>query len=441
MSEKITARRLAFHSLLKCYNDKKYSNIEIDSVIKKNNMDPREKALFTAIVYGVIEKRIMLDFIISVLAQRPVGKIEPAVMTSLEMGIYQILFFDRVPDSAACNESVEITKRISGLGAASFVNAVLRKTVRIKDSAEDIYKHLEGNEYKSIKYSVPVWMIEVFEKSYGAEKAEEILRNFEAKSYMTLRTNTLRTDRDALIKLLCDGGINAEPCGEVKNGIRLLRSASAEHLNSVCDGLYIVQDTASQLAVEKLDIQKGDFIIDCCACPGGKSISAAFCAENVGTVISMDLHKNKLSLIEKSASAMGIDIIKTMAHDGTSPLEDYIGKADKVICDVPCSGFGVIHKKPDIRHKLPVDIQRLPEVQYKILTASSRYLRPGGKLLYSTCTLNKCENDDITAKFLSENPNFRRASGEAEGCTLFPTVKDGIILNDGFFTDILERVE
>jgi len=441
MSEKITARRLAFHSLLKCYNDKKYSNIEIDSVIKKNNMDPREKALFTAIVYGVIEKRIMLDYIISSLAQRPVEKIEPAVMTSLEMGMYQILFFDRVPDSAACNESVEITKRISGLGAASFVNAILRKTVNIKNSVENIYKNLKGNEYKSIKYSVPVWMIEVFEKSYGSEKAEEILKAFEAKSYMTLRTNTLRTDREGLVGILCDGGISAESCENVKSGVRLLRSVSQEHLNSVCDGLYIVQDAASQLAVERLGVQKGDFIIDCCACPGGKSISAAFCAENEGTVISMDLHKNKLSLIEKSAAAMGIDIIKTMAHDGTSPHEEYIEKADKVICDVPCSGFGVIHKKPDIRHKLPGDIARLPDVQYAILTASSKYLKKGGRLLYSTCTLNKSENDDITARFLAENPNFRRVSGKAEGCTLFPTVKDGVILNDGFFTDILERAE
>ena len=138
---------------------------------------------------------------------------------------------------------------------------------------------------------------------------------------------------------------------------------------------------------------------------------------------------------------MGIDIIKTMAHDGTAPFEEYIGKADKVICDVPCSGFGVIHKKPDIRHKLPNDIARLPDVQYAILTAASKYLKVGGRLLYSTCTLNKSENDDITAKFLSENPCFRRVSGEAEGCTLFPAVMDGIILNDGFFTDILERAE
>jgi 16S rRNA (cytosine967-C5)-methyltransferase len=202
-------------------------------------------------------------------------------------------------------------------------------------------------------------------------------------------------------------------------------------------GLYIVQDTASQLAVKALDAREGQLVIDCCACPGGKSIGAALDMNNVGEIISMDLHKNKLSLIERTAQSLGINIIKTMEHNGTSPYQEYLSKADRVICDVPCSGLGVIHKKPDIRHKNPQDIQKLPETQLKILTSASRYLKTGGRLVYSTCTLNKSENQDITDRFLKDNENYRRVSNT----TLFPVLKDGVVQNDGFYIDIIERVK
>ncbi|MBQ9940235.1 MAG: 16S rRNA (cytosine(967)-C(5))-methyltransferase RsmB [Clostridia bacterium] len=439
MADKTSARTLAFHSLLKCFRDRRYSNIEIDSVIKQNNLDSREKGLFTALVYGVIEKRLMLDYIISSLSHRPCDNIVPAVMTVLEMGIYQILFFDRVPDSAACNESVETAKKLAGEGAGKFVNAILREIVRKKDNIESLFDRLEGDEYLSIRYSVPVWIINILKDSYGQEKAVEIIKAFEGKSYMTLRTNTLRATREGLVQTLKNGGIDAEVCQGTKWGVDLLQSVPTDRLEKIAGGLYIVQDKSSQIAVERLSVEKGDFIIDCCACPGGKSISSAFCAENDGSILSLDLHKNKLSLVEKSAGAMGIDIIKTMEHNGTTPLEEYIGKADKVICDVPCSGLGVIHKKPDIRHKNPQDIEKLPTVQYSILCASSQYLKVGGKLLYSTCTLNKAENDDITEKFLNEHRDFRRVSGEKKGITSFPALLEGIVKNDGFYTDVIER--
>lgn len=436
MSEKITARRLAFHSLLKCHKDKKYSNIELDSVIKRNRLDSRERAFLTALIYGVIEKRITLDYIIEKLSSRPVDKIVPTVMTALEMGIYQILYFDRVPDSAACNESVEMAKKLAGNGAASFVNAILREVVRRKDSIEKLYDDLEGLRLLSIKYSLPEWMIEQFEKSYGAEKASEIIKGLNGKSYMTLRANTLCISRDELCEKLNVDGIKAQLCQKTDSAVNLLSTASAERLKTY-EGLYIVQDTASQLAVQTLGVQPGETVIDCCACPGGKSIACALDMQNCGRVISLDLHKNKLSLITKSADALGINIISTLAHDGTQPLEEYIGKADKVVCDVPCSGLGVIHKKPDIRHKSPKDIQRLPVTQKNILNAASKYLKVGGRLLYSTCTLNRAENDDITDAFLSENSDFCRVTKT----TLFPTLKDGIVENDGFFIDVLERIK
>lgn len=435
MAEKISARRLAFHSLLKCHKDKKYSNIELDSVIKQHQLDPREKSLLTALVYGVIEKRITLDFIISRLSNRPLEDIVPAVMTALEMGIYQILYFDRVPDSAACNESVEIAKKTAGNGAANFVNALLRETVRRKDSIDELYKGLNGNKLLSVKYAVPEWMAELFEASYGKEKTLEILEALGGKSYMTLHANTLKISRDELISRLESDGIKARACEGVSNGIQLMQSVPIDRLNKY-QGLYIVQDFASQLAVQTLGVKPEDIIIDCCACPGGKSIACALEMGDKGRIISMDLHKNKLSLIEKSAASLGITSISTMEHDGTQPLEEYIGKADKVVCDVPCSGLGVIHKKPDIRHKTPEDIKRLPQTQKKILCASAQYLKKGGRLIYSTCTLNKAENEDITNAFLAENPNFRRVVQN----TLFPVLKNGAVENDGFFIDVLERV-
>ncbi len=436
MAQNISARRLAFHSLLKCHKDKKYSNIELDSVIKQHNLDPREKALLTALVYGVIEKRITLDYIISRISERKMEEIVPAVITALEMGIYQILYFDRVPDSAACNESVEIAKKTAGNGAANFVNALLRRVVREKDNIKKLYEGLKGTKLLSIKYSLPEWMIESFIDSYGNDKALEIIEGLNGRSYMTLRPNTLRISREELIGRLNDDGIPAEMCEETQSSVKLLKTTSTEYLKKY-DGLYIVQDTASQLAVQLLGVEAGQRVIDCCACPGGKSIACALDMQDKGEVISLDLHKNKLSLIEKSAASLGINIIKTMAHDGTSPLEEYIGKADRVVCDVPCSGLGVIHKKPDIRHKEIEDIQRLPKTQYAILDASSKYLKVGAKLLYSTCTLNKAENEEITQAFLDKNKNFKRVFQT----TLFPTLKDGVTQNDGFFIDILERVE
>lgn len=436
MAEKIDARRLAFHSLLKCYKDRKYSNIELDSVIKQNRLESRDRAFLTALVYGVIEKRITLDYIISRLSSRPADKILPTVMTALEMGLYQILYFDRVPDSAACNESVEIAKKIAGKAAGGFVNAVLRQAILKKESIKQIHKELDGIDSLSIEYSMPVWIIELFEQSYGKDKAVEIINNLNGTSYMTLRTNTLNISRQQLTQRLNSDGIKASECDITPNGINLISTASLEALKNY-QGLYIVQDTASQLAVKALDAREGQLVIDCCACPGGKSIGAALDMNNVGEIISMDLHKNKLSLIERTAQSLGINIIKTMEHNGTSPYQEYLSKADRVICDVPCSGLGVIHKKPDIRHKNPQDIQKLPETQLKILTSASRYLKTGGRLVYSTCTLNKSENQDITDRFLKDNENYRRVSNT----TLFPVLKDGVVQNDGFYIDIIERVK
>ncbi|MBE6689229.1 MAG: 16S rRNA (cytosine(967)-C(5))-methyltransferase RsmB [Ruminococcaceae bacterium] len=435
MAEQITARRLAFHSLLKCHRDKKYSNIELDSVISKNKLDPRERALLTALVYGVIEKRITLDFIISRLSSRPLDDIVPAVMTALEMGIYQILYFDRVPDSAACNESVEIAKKTAGNGAANFVNALLRETVRRKDSIFSLFDGLEENERMSVEYSVPVWMVKLFTNCYGREKAVEILQAFGGKSYMTLHANTLKITPQQLTQRLEADGIKAVCREDVKSAVELMQNVPITALSGY-EGLYFIQDAASQLAVQKLGAKPGDTIIDCCACPGGKSIACALDMNNSGKILSMDLHKNKLSLIEKSAGLMGVDIITTLEHDGTQPLDEYIGKADKVVCDVPCSGLGVVHKKPDIRHKSPEDIARLPQTQKKILAASAQYLKVGGRLLYSTCTLNKAENEDITDEFLSESPSFKRIFST----TLFPVLKDEMVQNDGFYIDVLERV-
>ncbi len=405
-------RRLALDSLKKCARDGKYVNLEVLSSLSDTRLEARDKALYTALVYGVIEKSITLDYLISGFSRLPLERLDSDTLNALRLGLYQIIYMDRIPGFSACDEAVKLVPR----SAKPYVNAVLRSALRC-----DLNEKIRCAPL-SVRYSVPDWLIELWQKGYGEEKTLEILEGFLKRPPMTIIVNTLKTNNGELL-----GRIDAQPHPEL-DGI-LFAKGNVEELYGFDKGFFFVQGSNSYRAVRALAPSSDELVIDTCACPGGKSFTSAILMGNKGKIYSFDLHASKLSLINKGAERLGIDIIETAVSDARAPRAELVGRADAVICDVPCSGLGIIAKKPDIKYKSPNDIERLPEIQFDILTASSEYLRVGGRLLYSTCTLNPDENERVVDKFLAVHPEFR----SVERKTAFPSDES----DDGFFYELL----
>ncbi len=430
----MNAREAAYTALLRYENNASYSNIELDGTIKKYGLVGVERSFFTALFYGVIERSITLDYYITKLSARKIAEIDRDVLIMLRMGLYQLMYMDKVPESAAVNESVALARRFwAKKNSENFVNAVLRSYIREKDKIPlpDNKKHYI--KHISVKYSMPEWLCVLFAKSYGKAKTESIFEAMNSVPPMTLRVNTLKTTSAEFIEKLQADGIECRKTKNAPYGVNLRASIPYETLSKY-EGEFFVQDEASQICTEVLGAKPGERVLDACACPGGKSFGIALAMENEGEILACDLHKNKLSLIERGAAGLGISIIKTMERNGAKE-EDESGMFDRILCDVPCSGLGVIAKKPDIRRKNPEDIERLPEVQEKILNESARHLKSGGTLVYSTCTLNPKENKEIVENFLAGHADFALVPfkvGEIEcaGYTeLFPNEHH----TDGFF--------
>lgn len=414
-SNNFSARSLALESLVALERDGRYSNIEIDSRIRRANLSDADRGLYTRLVYGVTERRITLDYIISRFSETPIDALDEDVKTALRLGIYQLSFMDRIPEHAAVSETVDLVRK----ARRGFVNAVLRSYIRagkpicLPDRDDDRIKYL------SVKYSVPTGLAEHFSRSYGEDEAESLLRAMAQEPKVSLRINTLKISAEnALLKT---GGTMS--C--IADGIILVDGLDERVRDGIDAGEWFVQDEASRAATVLLGAKAGETVVDTCACPGGKSFSAAIDMENTGRIYSFDLHRNKLSLIEKGAEKLGISIIETSERDARKPDESLLGRADRVLCDAPCSGLGVIAKKPDIRYKNLDEIKKLPEIQYAVLCGAAEYVRDGGVLVYSTCTLNPDENENTVTKFLSEHGDFSLDSMK----TFFPH-RDGC---DGFF--------
>jgi len=438
---KFSARAAAYRSLILCEKDKKYSNLEIDAAIKRFSLEGAEKGLFTALVYGVIERRITLDYIIGKLSEKPFEAIDAEVMTLLRMGLYQLIYMDRIPESAAVNETVKLAKR-NAPRAASFINAVLRGFLRAYGKNSLVYPDRSNREqYLSVRYSCSKDVIDILEKSLDG--AESVLSAFEGQSDVTLRVNTLKITRDELMERLASLSIGAEPTKFSPFGVKLTeKTINSEITELISSGYVYIQDEASQIASLAADAKPGDSVIDACACPGGKSFGAAILMKNKGEVKSFDLHKNKLTLIDKGAKKLGIGIIVTAEKNGSVFDEALAESADVVICDVPCSGLGVIAKKPEIRYKTREEIARLPEIQYSILKNTSKSVKRGGVLCYSTCTLNREENEAVVTRFLGETEEFKLCpfeAGELSCESGMLTLRPDIHNTDGFFVAKLKR--
>ncbi len=419
-------RRAAFSSLCKMKAGK-YTNLEVNTVLQRTELSAADRGLYTALVYGVTERLITLDYIIGSLSGRPVDTLDEEVLCALRLGIYQLAFMDRIPSHAAVSQSVSLAPA-KGRG---YVNAVLRTFVRSGCSVS--MPNCADENYLSVQYSVPESLCSAFVDWFGVDTAEQIFASFLKSEETALRVNTLRNSADAIARRL-NGVVSALCNGCVKT------ASFSGVLEGVETGDWFVQDEASALCARVLGARPGETVADVCAAPGGKSFAIAMDMENAGEIYAFDLHANKLSLIQRGAKKLGISILHTEERDAREPLADLLGKSDRVLCDAPCSGLGVIGKKPDIKYKDMDSLVRLPQVQYEVLVGASAYVRSGGTLVYSTCTLNPAENAGVTDRFLLEHSDFEPFPFSFEGTeqssiTLLPHVHG----TDGFYICRMRR--
>ena len=440
----MNTRQAAFVSLQKYENGGKYLNIEADTAIRRNALEGADRALYTNIVYGTVERRITLEYLLAQLCDRPLAKIDRNVAIILRMSLYQLRYLDRVPAYAVLQEAGELTRRFAAQSAVGFVNAVLREYERRGAEIALPSPQADFQRYLSVSYSYPAWFCALLVRCYGKRRAEAILKAFEKNPPLTLFPNLLKTDRAGLLRALRAEGLACEETRYSPYGVRLSRHVPLDAITPLAQGLCFVQDEASQLAALALGAAPAQTILDSCACPGGKSFALALLCGDKAKIISCDLHENKLSLVRRGAEKLGIASVEAQARDSGAFYPPYENAFDRVLCDVPCSGLGVLSKKPDIREKKEEEIARLPAVQRRILENCARYVRPGGMLVYSTCTVHPAENEEQIKAFLREHPEFSLqpfALGQetAQGMqTLLPDCYAGM---DGFFIAKLRKTE
>ena len=385
-------RQLAFKILNKIERDNAYSNLTLDAALRENAAASASSAFVTALVYGVTERKITLDFILSRYLTKPLKKLRPEVLTALRLGAFQLCFMDKVPASAAVNESVKLVKGCGCAYASGLVNSVLRKVAKDGFTYEKTGEKIKD---LSIIYSCPKALVSKFVEDYGEEKTEKILSSSIGARPVTARVNTLKASSDELIALLSGENAVAEKCPEDENYIILKNTGAVEELKAYKAGFFHVQDISCGKAVKALSPKAGDTVFDMCSSPGGKAFTAAQLMKNKGKILAFDLYPQRVKLCEEGALRLGIDIIEAKVGDACVFLPEYEKAADKVLCDVPCSGFGIIGRKPEIRYKDIAIIDNLLPVQYNILANAAKYVKSGGTLVYSTCTLSRAENEGV----------------------------------------------
>ena len=434
-----SARRAAAEILIKMESDSAFSALALNSVLKNQTFESqKDGALVTMLVYGVTERRITLDYNLSLYLKDPIKKLHPAVVQSLRIGAYQILFADRIPDRAAVNESVSLVKEMGAVYAAGMVNAVLRRIaengLRLPDQMDDDIVYL------SVKYSCPQPLIVHFIRNYGMQNTVSHLEaSLEARP-LFIRRNTVLCAEELLIESVAAEGASVTPSDI--NGCYILSGAGdVTKLNAYQKGYFHVQDYSSQLAVSLIGIKPGDTVVDCCAAPGGKSFTMAQQMQDKGMLYACDMYLQKTQLIKNGAERLSLRCINAICDNAEQLWRRNI-VADAVLCDVPCSGFGVIGRKPEIKYKNPSQFDALPSVQYAILSSCARMVKPGGRLMYSTCTLNPAENERVCERFISEHQDFLLStdktylSAASDGYyTAFASPEGG----DGFFAALFER--
>ncbi len=427
------ARETALNVLIACRKEAGWSNGLLKEYIRRDQLDRREAALATRLCYGVLQNRFKLDHYLKQLLTGRLQSLHPAVRDILHLGLYQLLEMDKIPASAAVNEAVTLARRYckKNPAAPALVNGVLRRADREREGL------LPPKGWEAI-YSHPQKLIDRLMDSVGKSRMEAMLRANNEIPPTVAQVNTLRTDSQALARRLEEEGVQVQSHPWLPDCLVLSATGDLEGLKSFREGLFYIQDAAARLSVLCAQLPCGAAVLDCCAAPGGKSFAAAVAMRGTGTVLSCDIHPHKVELLEKGAGRMGFSNMTPVLWDGTRENPQWLGQMDAVLADVPCSGYGIIRKKPDIRFKDPDSMGELPVLQKKILETQARYVKPGGLLLYSTCTLLREENELQVENFLKEHPDF-----SLEPLPLFPpfeednsgmlTLVPGQYDTDGFF--------
>lgn len=433
------ARDTALSALIACRKNGAWSNGVLKEYIRRDDLDRRDGALAARLCYGVLQNRGKLDFYLKQLLTGKIKDLQPVVRDILHLGLYQLFMMDKIPQSAAVNESVYLTKKYcrNQRNAPGLVNAVLRNAIRSCNSLKQPVSLAD-------RYSHPQKLIDVLCDYIGKGRLETMLQANNDIPDTVIQVNTLRTTTADLIQKLEQEGVSVKEHPWLADSLVIRSTGDIEQLESFQKGLYYVQDAAAKLSVLCAGIKEPCNVLDCCAAPGGKSFAAAILMQGKGSIQSCDVHAHKTKLIQNGAERLGITSIQSNLQDATSDNAQWHNKMDVVIADVPCSGYGIIRKKPDIRYKDPDAMKQLPQLQLQILSKQAEYVRPGGILMYSTCTLIREENEGVVERFLENHPNFTTeplplGKPFSENTTGMLTLVPGEYDTDGFFICRLRR--
>ncbi len=418
----INAREIAVKVIYDVEASGAYSNMALKKALS-GDISAKDKGFITTLVYGVIDKKITLDYVIGKFSKLKLKKISKFILIILRTGIYQLMFMDKVPASAAVNESVRLARRYGHSASAGFVNGVLRNVSRT-----EIEYPSDKTEYLSVKYSFPMRICEKWISDFGFDFTENLLKAFSETSKLNIRPNTLKTTADELFNLFSEKGRTACIVGDyiVSEGFDIANDELYKN------GFYTIQDAAAMQAAKTLAPYEGETVIDMCSAPGGKTTHMAELMNNKGKIYAFDVHEHKIELIRKNAKRLGITIIDAKIGDGCEFNEEYKGVADKILCDVPCSGLGIIRRKPEIKWNRHGD-SNLPRLQRMILDNASAYLKRGGEIVYSTCTIEREENENVTGGFLKDNESFEKLYEK----TFYPHIDN----TDGFYICKMKRIK
>lgn len=440
-----TPREAAAFTLFSMTEEAAWSDGALHHYLARAGLTGRDAALASRLVYGTVQNQMLLDWYLRRFSSVRLGKIAPRVLICLRMGLYQLILLDKIPAHAAVDETVALVRRHCHANdrTVSFVNAVLRRAAQaVQDDALPALDCPDKESYYALRYSHPEWLVRLWSKQFGQKMAERICQADNADTPVSVRVNTLRTTPEQAAQELEAAGLTVAPHRAFAE-ILLCSGGDVAALPAFAAGRVTVQDAASALAAAVADPHSGDRVLDCCAAPGGKSFAMAERMRGEGQVLSCDIYAHKLERIRAGADRMGLSNVQTVLQDAAASRAEWVQQADVVLCDVPCSGLGIIRKKPEIRYKNPAELENLPALQAKILRNCAQYVRPGGTLVYSTCTILQRENEDVVRAFLAEHTDFAAAPWSHPVCgvredgmvTLLPPLHD----TDGFFIAKLHR--
>lgn len=438
MISKINARDVALKIINEVENAGAYANLALSKELGRQRLPDQDRRFVTELVYGTIKAGKTLDWMLSQYSARPLEQITPVILNILKMGLYQLFFLSKVPPSAACNEAVELAKKYGHSGTVKFVNGILRAATRQPEKGQYPDKELLPVEYLSLKYFHPMWLVKRWYERLGSEECEALCMANNQTPPLCLRTNTLKITRTELMKRLEGEGVTCEVSKWAPEGIICHEFPALNTLNTLREGLFQVQDESSMLVAHVVDPQPGELVLDTCSAPGGKSTHLAALMGNQGRIISGDIYAHKLKLVEENAERLGITMIETKEIDAINIDTHYEAMADRVLVDAPCSGLGVLRRRADSRwRKTAEQLAELPLLQTQILTSAARCVKPQGVLIYSTCTTEPEENEQVIKQFLQKHPEFKlQVTGAylpkptAETVVQLWPQRDGV---DGFF--------